>query len=145
MISMPDNLPDDLAALKQLLAQMQSKVVHLEEENALLRQRLFGRKSEQSVDSATLQLALFNEAESVAEPAAEEAEEDVVAPTKRRGKRKPLPADLPHPRTARARADVCLRLPQARHRRRNQRAVGNRSDADPRDQTYLQGIRLPRL
>ena len=31
MISMPDNLPDDLAALKQLLAQMQSKVVHLEE------------------------------------------------------------------------------------------------------------------
>lgn len=92
---MPDNLPDDLTALKQLLAQMQSKVVHLEEENALLRQRLFGRKSEQTVDPATPQLALFNEAESVAEPAAEEGEEEVVAPTKRRGKRKPLPADLP--------------------------------------------------
>ena len=40
MISMPENLPDDLTALKQLLAQMQSKVVHLEEENALLRQHL---------------------------------------------------------------------------------------------------------
>ena len=92
---MPDNLPDDLTALKQLLAQMQSKVVHLEEENALLRQRLFGRKSEQTIDPATPQLALFNEAESVAEPAAEETEEEVVAPTKRRGKRKPLPADLP--------------------------------------------------
>ncbi|MQU19960.1 hypothetical protein GHO35_02220, partial [Pseudomonas helleri] len=50
MISMSDNLPDDLAALKQLLAQMQSKVVLLEEENALLRQRLFGRKSEQTAD-----------------------------------------------------------------------------------------------
>ena len=94
MISMPDNLPDDLTALKQLLAQMQSKVVHLEEENALLRQRLFERKSEQTVDPATPQLALFNEAESVAEPATEEAEE-VVAPTKGRGKRKLLPADLP--------------------------------------------------
>ncbi|MGP4959095.1 transposase domain-containing protein, partial [Pseudomonas helleri] len=60
MISMSDNLPDDLAALKQLLAQMQSKVVLLEEENALLRQRLFGRKSEQTADPATPQLLLFN-------------------------------------------------------------------------------------
>jgi transposase len=95
MISMPDNLPDDLAALKQLLAQMQSKVVLLEEENALLRQRLFGRKSEQTADPATPQLPLFNEAESIDTPAPVEAEEEVVTPTKRRGKRKPLPADLP--------------------------------------------------
>lgn len=94
MISMPEKLSDDLAALKQLLAQMRSKVVHLEEENALLRQRLFGRKSEQTVDPTTPQLALFNEAESVAEPATENTDEDVVAPTKRRCKRKPLPADL---------------------------------------------------
>lgn len=95
MISMPDNLPDDLATLKQLLAQMQSKVVLLEEENALLRQRLFGRKSEQTADPATPQLPLFNEAESIDTPAPVEAEEEVVTPTKRRGKRKPLPADLP--------------------------------------------------
>ncbi len=92
---MSDNLPDDLAALKQLLAQMQSKVVLLEEENALLRQRLFGRKSEQSADPATPQLLLFNEAESIDTPAPVEADEEVVAPTKRRGKRKPLSADLP--------------------------------------------------
>ena len=92
---MPDNLPDDLAALKQLLAQMQSKVVLLEEENALLRQRLFGRKSEQTADPATPQLLLFNEAESIDTPAPVEADEEVVAPTKRRGKRKPLSADLP--------------------------------------------------
>ena len=95
MISMPDNLPDDLAALKQLLAQMQSKVVLLEEENALLRQRLFGRKSEQTADPATPQLLLFNEAESLDTPAPVEADEEAVAPTKRRGKRKPLSADLP--------------------------------------------------
>jgi len=44
---------------------------------------------------ATPQLALFNEAESVVEPVDEGAEEEVVAPTQRRGKRKPLPADLP--------------------------------------------------
>ncbi|AHC85897.1 transposase IS66 [Pseudomonas monteilii SB3101] len=74
---------------------MQSKVVHLEEQNALLRQRLFGRKSEQTTDPATPQLVLFNEAESVAEPVAEDVDEEAVAPTKRRGKRKPLPADLP--------------------------------------------------
>lgn len=71
------------------------KIVHIEEENALLRQRLFGRKSEQTADPAPPQTALFNEAESVAEAANETVEEAVVAPTKQRGKRKPLPADLP--------------------------------------------------
>ena len=98
---MPKDLPDDPALLKQLLEQMlleretnKGRIVHLEEENALLRQRLFGRQSEQT-DPATPQLALFNEAESVVEAIDEDSEEDVVAPTKRRGKRKPLPSTLP--------------------------------------------------
>ncbi len=95
MISRSDNFPDDPATLKQLLAQMQSKVVLPEEENAPLRQRLFGRKSEQTADPATPQLPLFNEAESIDTLAPVAADEEVVAPTKRRGKRKPLPADLP--------------------------------------------------
>ena len=47
---MPDTLPNDPDLLKQLLLQMQSRVSLLQEENTLLRQRLFGRKSEQSVD-----------------------------------------------------------------------------------------------
>lgn len=53
MISMPKDPPDDPALLKQLLEQMlleretnKWRIVHLEEENALLRQHLFGRKSE---------------------------------------------------------------------------------------------------
>ncbi|MBI6606433.1 IS66 family transposase [Pseudomonas viridiflava] len=102
MIPMPKDLPDDPSLLKQLLEQMlfereksKGRIVHLEEENALLRQRLFGRKSEQTADPATPQLALFNEVESVVEVIDENAEEEVVAPAKRRGKRKPLPADLP--------------------------------------------------
>ena len=39
----------------------------IKEENALLHQRLFGRRCEQVADLETLQLALFNEAESVVE------------------------------------------------------------------------------
>ena len=63
---MPKDLPDDPALLKQLLEQMlleretnKGRIVHLEEENAPLRQRLFGRKSEQTSDSATPQLAML--------------------------------------------------------------------------------------
>ncbi len=50
---MPENLPDDPVLLKQMLGQMlderqldKGKIVRLEEQNALLLQRLFGRKSE---------------------------------------------------------------------------------------------------
>jgi len=117
MISVPDTLPDDPAALKQLLRALSEQVavkdgqiLQLREENTLLRQRLFGRKSEQTVDPTTPQLALFNEAESLAEPLADavdvDAAEEVVAPTsKRRGKRKPLPAELP-------RVEVTHELPE---------------------------------
>ncbi|MGH8436585.1 MAG: IS66 family transposase [Pseudomonas sp.] len=88
----------------------QHKITQLEEHVALLRQRLFGRKSEQTSDSDSPQLAMFNEAESLAEPApeaaADEAEEAGGAPTaKRRGKRKPLPAELP-------RVEVIHELPE---------------------------------
>jgi len=70
---MPKDLPDDPVLLRLLLEQMLSEresdkgqIVHLEEEKALLRQRLFGRKSEQAADPKIPQMALFNEAESVA-------------------------------------------------------------------------------
>ena len=127
MISVPETLPDDPAALKQLLLEAQArhvevqarhakvvqvqqgKISQLQEQVALLRDRLFGRRSEQSSDPDSPQLEIFNEAESLAEAAPEapaaEVEEEVVAPTKRRGKRKPLPADLP-------RVEVVHELPE---------------------------------
>ncbi len=102
MIPAPNDLPDDPAVLKQLLAQLLAErtvdkghIVDLKEQIKLLRDRLFNRKSEQTVEPKTPQLALFNEPESQWVPAADEADEEVVAPTKRRGKRKPLSADLP--------------------------------------------------
>ena len=72
----------------------------MEEQVALLRRKLFSPKSERSPEDAdSPQLAMFNEAEElIAEPAIapDEAEvEEAVAPVKRRGKRKPLPASLP--------------------------------------------------
>ena len=67
---MPKDLPDDPVLLKQLLEQMLSeresdkgKIVRFEEDNALLRQRLFGCKSGRAADPATPQMVLFNEAE----------------------------------------------------------------------------------
>ena len=86
-----DNLPDDPVLLKALILQLQEQV-------ALLHHKLFSPKSERSPeDTDSSQLAMFNEAEElIEEPAAAPAEaEEVVAPVKRRGKRKPLPANLP--------------------------------------------------
>ncbi|MEH6359070.1 MAG: IS66 family transposase [Pseudomonadales bacterium] len=114
MISMPETLTDDPIKLKQLLLVLNKQlsvkdgqILHLQEENTLLRQRLFGRKSEQTTDSQSPQIGLFNEAESLAaETPAEDDEETVKAePAKKRGKRKPLPAELP-------RVDVIHELPE---------------------------------
>ncbi len=74
MISLPDDLPDDPVLLKQLLLEAlnrqeesaqacQTHIVDLKEQIKLF-DRLFGRKSEQTVEPNTPQLALFNEPES---------------------------------------------------------------------------------
>lgn len=60
-----------------------------------MRHCLFDRKSVQTVDPATPQLALFNETEGVVEVVAEATDEEVVAPTKCRGKYHPRLNDLP--------------------------------------------------
>ena len=106
MTLMPDDLPDDPVLLKQMLLEAftrqeevaqsyQTHIVDLKEQIKLLRDRLFGRKSEQRVEPNTPQLALFNEPESEPISLIVDIEEEVVAPTPRRGKRKPLSADLP--------------------------------------------------
>lgn len=103
----PDTLPDDPELLKQMLLQMQSRVTLLQEQVTLLRQRLFGRKSEQDTDPSSPQLGMFNEAEGLADVAPTTEDEEVVAPepAKKRGKRKPLPAELP-------RVEVVHELPE---------------------------------
>ena len=92
-----DNLPDDPILLKQMLLLAHGKVAQLQEQIALLRHKLFSPKSERSPeDTDSPQLAMFNEAEELIDAAAAPSEaEEVVAPAKRRGKRKPLPANLP--------------------------------------------------
>ncbi|KPX21431.1 ISPsy5, transposase [Pseudomonas amygdali pv. dendropanacis] len=60
-----------------------------------MRDRIFNRKSEQTDEPNTPQLALFNEPESEPMYAVGDADEEVVAPAPRCGKRKPLSADLP--------------------------------------------------
>ncbi|WP_375665224.1 transposase [Stutzerimonas kunmingensis] len=104
MIAVPETLPDDPAALKQLLLDVlqasQSdldKTTQLQEQVALLQHKLFSPKSERSPEDAdSLQLAVLNEAEElIEEPAAAPSEaEEAVASGKRRGMRKPLPANL---------------------------------------------------
>ena len=95
-----DQLPDDPAALKSLLKEQHRQIIQLkvelaklEEERRLDRARRFGASSE----AGDHQYRLFDEAEAQAEAATAAPDEtvEVAAHTKRRPKRKPLPADLP--------------------------------------------------
>lgn len=109
MNSMPDDLPDDPVLFKKMLLEAYAArsreqeikeayathIVDLKEQIKLLRDRLFGRKSEQAIDPNTPQLAMLNEAESEPLLTVETPDEEVVTPAPRRGKRKPLSADLP--------------------------------------------------
>ena len=95
---MPDNLPDDPVLLKQMLLDTyeartrdqevkeayQIHIIDLKEQIKLLRDRLFGRKSE-PVGPNTPQLALFNEPESEQMTLIGDVDEEVVAPTPGRG------------------------------------------------------------
>lgn len=84
---MPEDFPDDPVLLKQMLAQLlmertvdKGQIVDLKEQVKLLRDRLFSRKSEQTVETNTPQLALFNEPESLSIPPVDD-DEEVVANT----------------------------------------------------------------
>lgn len=74
MSSPSESLPNDPIMLKQMLLEAlagrqsdRNTIQLLQEENTLLRQRLFGRKSEQITDPNSPQLGMFNEAETLAE------------------------------------------------------------------------------
>ena len=118
MSAAPDTLPDDVEALKALvaaqsqqlgerdalidkqLAQLQHKDDRIDslkaQIHALLDHR-FGRSSEKLGDADASQHGLFDEAEIHALEDSDESEQTVTEVTahKRRGKRAPLPVDLP--------------------------------------------------
>lgn len=90
-------LPDNIEVLKGMILSYDSEISLLKEQVSILQHRLFGRKSEKRTVGDG-QLLLFNEAELTQQQAAEPEPEEFIsveAHTKRRGSRKPLPADLP--------------------------------------------------
>jgi transposase len=96
------NLPNDPIQLKQIITSFQEKISHLEEQVRLLRNEIFGRKSEKRpAPEDDRQQRLFDEGTDnceLQEPTtgAEAAERIPVAPHQRRkAGRKPLPAELP--------------------------------------------------
>jgi transposase len=104
------NLPDDAAALKEIIVFQQEKyeerIDYLEQMVCLLQKELFGRKSEKHVLPDHEQRSLFDPIEAP-EPDRRILEEKIVIPehTRKKRGRKPLPADLP-------RVDVVHDLPE---------------------------------
>jgi transposase len=123
MSSVPDQLPDDVDALKELVVakatkldeiaarneQLSAQVITLQEQlNIALAKRFASRSEQLSPD----QIKLFDEAESTAEETvATDAEESVTVSSHRRktGVRKPLPARL-------ERIDIIHDLPESERR-----------------------------
>ncbi len=101
MILNATTLPDTPEELKELVldldARYRARIEFLEERIRFFQKELFGRKTEKRpVHSHGVQLHLFNEAEAlVQEQEVGEKPLKVPAHTRRRPKRKPLPADLP--------------------------------------------------
>ena len=105
MLSESTNLPDDTQSLKQIIFSLQQQNDYLQEMVRLLKNELFGRKSETLPVVNPNQLQLFNPSEPV-EPI--QSDDEIVVPehTRKKRGRKPLPADLP-------RVDVVHDLPEA--------------------------------
>ena len=100
-------LPDDPAKLKKIIATMadnyaeneqryQERIDHLEDYVRLLKNEIFGRKSEKRPFPDQQQRVLFNEAECEDQQQAAYEQKTVVPEhTRRKRGRKPLPANLP--------------------------------------------------
>ena len=95
------NLPDDAAALKEIIAfhlaekeKYKEKIDYLEQMVRLLQKEIFGRKSEKHILPDSEQRQLFDPIEA---PEPRVGKEKIVIPkhTRKKRGRKPLPADLP--------------------------------------------------
>ena len=115
-----NSLPDDLATLKGLLADMaasqadqQQHIAQLEQRIRLLTLIIYGPKSEKKPRTGQeQQLSLFDEAEQTVEEQTPQTFEEVCTPTHTRGKRgrRPIPADLPEPLRTVAKASFAHRM-----------------------------------
>ena len=101
MDSTNQSLPEDPAKLKEIIAAMadneqryQQRIEHLEEYVRLLKNEIFGRKSEKRTPQDDKQFLLFNEAESAESEHPQQDKSTISVPAHSRGKkgRKPLPA-----------------------------------------------------
>ena len=108
MLSESNNLPDDAQSLKEIISSQQQQIDHLQEMVRLLKNELFGRKSEVLPAVNPNQLQLFKPDET-AEPVL--ADDDITVPehTRKKRGRKPLPEDLP-------RVEVLHDIPEAEKR-----------------------------
>jgi len=101
LASLPDNQgiskEQAILLLRQQEERYQSQIEYLEEQLRLLKNELFGRKSEKPIRQDRDQIPLFNSPGAEAEQDADPAEETVVVPShsRRKSGRKPLPEDLP--------------------------------------------------
>jgi len=93
MLSQPQQLPDDVDSLKEIISSQSNHINALEEKIRHLQGQLFGRRSEKYTVNEGLQASLFDEAEEVEEQASKE----IIVPSHTRKKpgRKPLPKELP--------------------------------------------------
>lgn len=118
MIAIPEKLPDDVDALKEIISNLskltkeyKQEIQYLEEKNNFLLQKLFGRKSEKLTPEDNIQGRLFDETEVFSAPDRDESEEEpepvtvVSSHTRKKRGRKPLPETLP-------RVDVIHDIPE---------------------------------
>jgi len=108
----PSHLPDDSAQLRDLLAafkldleKSQEKIHHLEERIRILQNELFGRKSEKHYPEDHRQLPIFEARADDAAPPGQPGNIVIVAHSRKKSGRKPLPENLP-------RAEIIHDLPE---------------------------------
>lgn len=97
LMSIPTQLPDDVAALKEIIQTLQSQLRIQEEKLSWFNSKFFGRKSEKLTPEDVRQGLLFNEAEAGAVEAGPEPEKTTIVAGHARKKpgRKKLPSWLP--------------------------------------------------
>ncbi len=87
-------LPDDSQSLKQIISSQQQQIDYLQEMVRLLKNELFGRKSESLPALGRNQMPLF-ETDAPVEPVSDDDEIVVPSHTRKKRGRKPLPESLP--------------------------------------------------